>query len=165
MEVAVPPGCAGGSVVEVVDAAGCKHSAVVPDGLVEGDVFTLIVENPAPPPWLDDILEALTQDRFASVLASFVDRECKKFLTSDGGHSLEQTQVHSQYVRIYESRIESLLRKHGVTSDEFMAALLAADLDGSSLAASLLVVQDFQAFAAMCAQGPMSRRMADMVCQ
>ena len=43
------------------------------------------------------------------------------------GHTLEQSSVHAQYVRFYESRIESYLRKHGVTSAEFMEALLAAE--------------------------------------
>ena len=62
-----------------------------------------------------------------------------------------------------ESRIESHLRKHGVSSDDFLRALLEAEDEQSrsgtagaarrtSLASSLLVVQSFEAFFARCQQ-------------
>ena len=58
-----------------------------------------------------------------------------------------------------ESRIESYLKRHGVSSDDFFAALLAAEqatcatlASRKSLAASLLLVEDFEAFAKICQQ-------------
>ena len=50
---------------------------------------------------------------------------------------------------MYESRIESFLKRHGVSSDEFFSALFAAELavaEHKSLATSLMLVQDFGAF-------------------
>lgn len=108
--------------------------------------------------WLEAILETLVAENFVQVLDGFLSRECPKFLLpGQEGHTLEQTAVHAQYVRFYESRIEAYLRKSAVAHDEFMHALLAADAAGTagepaSLVASLLLVQDFEAFATMMAQ-------------
>ena len=164
MDVTVPPGCASGSVVEFVDASGRALSAVVPDGLVEGDTFR--VDLPVAD-YVDEILDALTEDKFASLLNAYVERECHKFLHGGAGEfSLEQTQVHDNYVRLYESRIESHLKRHGgVSSDAFLADLLAAEASAAgvkrvarqSLASSLLLVQDFEAFAKMCQQRALER--------
>lgn len=81
--------------------------------------------------------------------------------------------------RIYESRVEAHLRKHGVSQQEFMAALVEQEADAACLAAmsegsgvhggaeprapmavappptlvaSLLLVEDFEAFAQMMQQ-------------
>ena len=80
--------------------------------------------------------------------------------------------------RIYESRVEAHLRKHGVSQQEFMTALVEQDADAACLAAmsegtgvhdgaeprapmvappptliaSLLLVEDFEAFAQMMQQ-------------
>ena len=66
-----------------------------------------------------------------------------------------------------ESRIEAHLKRAGVNSDDFLASLLAAEAaSGSarvrnaarqSLAASLMVVQDFEAFAKLCQQRALER--------
>jgi|TARA_B110001469_G_C9521473_1_gene259550 hypothetical protein len=80
--------------------------------------------------------------------------------------------------RIYESRVEAHLRKHSVSQQEFMAALVEQEADAACLAAmsegpevhggaeprapmvappptliaSLLLVEDFEAFAQMMQQ-------------
>ena len=149
MDITVPAGCAAGSSVSFVDSQGVECSAVVPDGLVEGDSFYVS------PAWLEEILNALTQAQFVAVLDVFLNRECPKFLASgesSSGYSLEQTEVHSNYVRLYESRIESHLRKFSISGDEFLAALLATEQRGGgaadkTLSGSLLLVNDFEAFA------------------
>lgn len=143
------------------------------------------------PEWFKVVLDALVADRFVDFLDSFCERECSKFLgDTSQGYSLEQTEVHTQYKRLYESRIESHLRKHGVSHDEFMQALLAdeatvaaaAAADDEALAvarqeaaaagielraaqsdapptliASLLLVEDFEAFAKMMLQRALER--------
>jgi hypothetical protein len=158
INVDVPPGCAGGDVVEFITGDGRTLNATVPDGSVEGDTFAVSVV----PGFLDDVLDLLTQDRFADILDKYVERECHKFQTGDE-FTMEQTEAHSVYVRMYESRIESHLRRHGKSSEEFLTALCAADacgeLGGSStsdsrrsLATSLLQVQNFESFATMCRQ-------------
>ena len=164
MDVIVPPGCGGGSEVQFVDAAGVNRSAVVPEGLVEGDTFHVELEDPCtPPPWLEQILEALTQEKFLAVLNMFLDRECAKFLAAGeaDGHTLEQTDVHTSYCRLYESRIEAHLKRYDVSGDEFLAALLQAEVaqpsGESSLSASLLLVQDFRSFASMMKQRALER--------
>ena len=77
---------------------------------------------------MEQILEALTADNFAALLEKFIARECPKFLKMGvgGEFTLEQSEAHSNYVRFYESRIESYLRRHGLSSESFLAALLAA---------------------------------------
>ena len=164
MDVRVPPGCGGGSEVQFVDAAGVNRSAVVPEGLGEGDTFHVELEDPCtPPPWLEQILEALTQEKFLAVLNMFLDRECAKFLAAGeaDGHTLEQTDVHTSYCRLYESRIEAHLKRYDVSGDEFLAALLQAEVaqpsGESSLSASLLLVQDFRSFASMMKQRALER--------
>ena len=80
------------------------------------------------PTWLHDILDALTADGFTKVVDAFLVSECAKFLTPGAhGHTLEQTLVHQRYVRIYESRIEAHLKRHGITSDDFFTALVDAE--------------------------------------
>jgi hypothetical protein len=161
MEIFVPVGCAGGSVVEFTDSTGTVRSAVVPEGLVEGDIFHVQLP-PArePPEWLDAILDAITADNFVAILTRWLDDNCSAFLTPGiEGHTLEQTEVHQKYCRLYESRIESYLKRHKISSDEFLAALLAAEEECDdkheqrlSLSACLLLVNDFEAFAKMCKQ-------------
>ena len=64
-----------------------------------------IVEGEATP-YLDEILEALTQDRFVAVLDGFIDRECSKFLAGGAGeYTLEQTESHANFVRLYGALI------------------------------------------------------------
>ena len=53
---------------------------------------------------------------------------------------------------MYESRIESYLKRHGVSQEQFMAELVATDGDRNALINSLVVVQDFEAFAKMMLQ-------------
>ena len=138
------------------------------------------------PEWFKVVLDALVADRFVDFLDSFCECECSKFLgDTSNGYSLTQTDVHTQYKRLYESRIEAHLRKNGVSHDEFMQALLAdeatvaaagaADAEALEVArqeaaaagielrtaqsdappaliASLLLVEDFEAFAKMMLQ-------------
>lgn len=57
VEVAVPPGTGGGSLVEFVHEDGEVHSVVVPDGLVEGDYFQVeLAAQPEEPPGLEVVV-------------------------------------------------------------------------------------------------------------
>ena len=83
MDITVPPGCAAGSSVEFTDETGRPFTAVVPEGLVEGDTFR--VDIPAAD-ILDDILDALTEDRFVALLDGFIETQCvDKFLLGGAG--------------------------------------------------------------------------------
>lgn len=185
MDVTVPIGATAGSVVEFQDALGTPRQAVVPDGFAPGDTFRVRVDladiqmaqlnagferaaavsaiagrgastGGSSPTWLHDILDALTADGFTKVVDAFLVSECAKFLTPGAhGHTLEQTLVHQRYVRIYESRIEAHLKRHGITSDDFFTALVDAEQRNpgtTSLASSLLLVNDFPSFATMMLQ-------------
>ena len=165
MDVVVPEGCASGSEVSFTDAAGIGRVAIVPNGLQPGDTFTVELE---PPPWLDQIVEALTQEKFLSVLNIFLDRECSKFLVAGDAdqHTLEQTSVHTSYCRLYESRIEANLRRYELTQQQFLEALLQAEQQQASdsrslLSASLIHVQDFGAFATMMKQRALEKADPD----
>lgn len=157
LNVDVPAGVGPGDTVEFADPAGALLSAVVPAGCTEGMTFEV---NTFADGWLEEILESLVQDNFVRVLDGFLGRECGKFLAAGAdGYSLEQSGVHEKYVRFYEARIESHLRKACVAPGEFMEALLAADAatdpGQASLVTSLLLVQDFAAFAQMMTQRAM----------
>ena len=185
LDIIVPEGSAGGSTVSFTDALGTPRQAVVPAGLMPGDVFSVRIDlgdipmaqlnagfersasvsassamqqdaRGGSPTWLGEILDGLTADGFAMVMDAFLNKECAKFLLpGTQGHTLEQTQVHERYVRLYESRIEAYLKRHGVSGDEFLAALVAAEGrsgGAASLASSLLLVNDFPAFATMMLQ-------------
>ena len=106
MEVVVPAGCAGGSALEVTDGEGRALRAIVPDGLREGDVFHL---SSAPNDCVDALLDALTHEGFCSALEAFIGRECHKFVAGGAGeHTLEQSDVHANYVRLYGASMPSL---------------------------------------------------------
>jgi hypothetical protein len=107
MDVVVPPGCGPGSSVEFTDAAGRTLTAVVPDGFAEGDVFN--VEAEMPEDFVEDILEALTQTDFVKVLDDYIKGECLTFLDcGNGEYSLDQTESHENYVRLYGERARRL---------------------------------------------------------
>jgi len=135
-------------------------------------------------PWLQGILDALLAENFVSFLSTFCDRECSKFLRpgdESTGFTLEQTEVHAQYQRLYESRIETFLRTASVDQATFMQSLLADEATQAqdsleyetaqaqaadagitlkvsspppvqSLIESLVAVQDFEGFAKMMLQ-------------
>ena len=106
----MPAGCAGGSAVEVLDGEGRAMRVIVPDGLREGDTFHL---HSAPNDCVDALLEALTHEGFCLALDAFIGRECHKFVTGGTGeHTIEQSEVHGNYVRLYGKRASLT---HGVT--------------------------------------------------
>ena len=76
-------------------------------------------------------------------------------ITTSRAHTVEAVDVLTD-VRLYESRIESHLRRHGVPQEQFMASLLEAEAStahaSKSLIASLLLVEDFEAFSKMMMQ-------------
>jgi len=155
MEVAVPPGCSAGSPVEFVDAGGRAHTVTVPEGYYEGDTFLVDVEPP--PDFLEEIMDALLQSDFMVALNQCMNAECHLFLTAgEGEHTLEQTESHRHYVQLYEEKIEEYLSRFGVSGDQFLGALTASqshspdEMVRSSLAASLLAVENFKVFAARC---------------
>ena len=154
--VLVPPNVHPGGEV-VFEANGKTCSAIVPEGLVEGDSFAVLVSSEPPAPaWLDELLDTLVHDKFTAVLDSFVSQHCSKFLAGGAdGYSLQQTAVHQSYQRFFESRIEMYLRKAGVSQAELMDALCRAEADCGpkhALSTSLLTVQNFEQFASMMQQ-------------
>ena len=85
----------------------------------------------------------------------FVDRfttdNCKAF---PGGeeHTLQQTEIHNKYKRLFESRIEAYLKKEGCSFQDFLdlsQSLLKESDEYSTFLDSLAIVDDFQAFAEM----------------
>lgn len=110
------------------------------------------------PAWLVALLDKLVQDDFSAVVSRFVERECRVFLVAADGctqHTLEQSDVHRRYQRLFESRIESHLRAHKISHNRFIDALGAAHDEGvadSSLLRLLQMVEDFESFAAMMLQ-------------
>ena len=151
MTLTVPDGCSGGSTVEYQDASGTTQTVVVPEGLSASDTF--VVHAPVPA-WVEEVLDALTHDIFSKVVNDFVAKECQLFMVIGDGHTLAQTEVHQKYKRLYESRIESHLKRHGLTQEKFMQALLTLPDTCSerALVTSLLMVEDFEAFSRMMQQ-------------
>ena len=75
----------------------------------------------------DEVFEAVVEGISSDGFLTFIDR----FLSTDNGlcwppeagtsYSLQHLQFHAQYTNIYESRVRSVLRKHGVSEDDFAA--------------------------------------------
>jgi hypothetical protein len=162
LEAICPDGVGEGGLVAVQTADGTTIEVAVPAGVSPGEAFTIEYTPTSSAPWLEEILEALVAENFVRVLDGWCERECGMFLTpGEEGHTLEQTATHASYVRLYESRIESHLRRHGIPQDQFMASLLQAEASASnaskSLIASLLLVEDFEAFSKMMTQRALER--------
>ena len=158
VSVLVPEGVAAGDSVTFQTPGGLSLTAVVPEGVVEGETFIVRVA----PAWLDEILQSLTLDRFVQILDGFIESNCDSFMLAGGGSgafTLEQTYIHQKYQRFFESRIEGYLKKHGLGQDAFMDALLVSSGERNALLDSLLVVQDFARFAQMMQQRAMEKDM------
>ena len=160
IDVVCPDGVAEGAMLSV-SFDGTNYEVAVPSGVAPGDNFEVEITT-EPPWWLELLLESLVEDQLDQTTELWCNRECRKFLPSDdGSYTLEQTACHTEYVRFFERQIESYLGKipGKPTSDKFLQALL--DLDSSTsgtqpcksnaaeLVRLLLLVQDFEAFAAM----------------
>lgn len=126
----MPAGCGEGSEIEFLDSSGSGHRVTVPAGLSAGDHFRveLIEEVATSPAWLSQILDALTAENFLSVLNAFCDRECDKFLLAGADasqHTLEQTDIHAKYCRIYVSQEDSSAGlRHSLLSTPMVESLL-----------------------------------------
>ena len=158
LAVTVPPGVGAGESVAFESPDGRSLTALVPDGLGEGDTFTVELT----PHWLEEILEALTQDRFVQVLDAFADSNCESFMLAGGGSgsfTLAQTGVHQQFQRLYESRIEAYLKRHGISQEAFAEALLGTSAERNALIDSLVTVQEFARFATMMQQRALEKEM------
>jgi len=160
MEVAVtvPAGVGAGESVAFESPDGQQLTAVVPDGLAEGETFNVSVM----PAWLEEVLEALTHHMFVRILDSFIEKNCEQFVLAGGNNgsfTLEQTAVHQQYQRLFESRIESYLKRHGLSHEEFLQAALVTSTERNALINSLVVVQDFEQFATMMQQRALEKEM------
>lgn len=192
-DVTVPAGSAAGDLVNFRGPDGSEMSTRVPEGVAEGESFRVeVLEGSevnadrlrlsAQPSllslhpdegasydddtsdWLEDVLDALTNEKFVTIVDGFLLAECHKFLTSAGEHTMAQTDVHLKYQRLYESRIESLMKRHQVEPAAFVGALLAANAAAGSAKASdhasrrqtmlssLLAIEDFSAFSTMMRQ-------------
>ena len=102
-------------------------------------------------PWLQGVLDALVADNYVQFLDAFCDRECPKFLRpAEDSFTLDQTVVHQQYQRLYESRIEAHLRKANVDQATFMEALVADE--AKQLDAQSQHVQDLETARAQAAE-------------
>jgi hypothetical protein len=81
VSVLVPEGVAAGDTVTFRTPEGLSLTAVVPEGVVEGETFIVRVA----PAWLDEILQALTLDRFVQILDGFIESNCDTFMLAGGG--------------------------------------------------------------------------------
>ena len=94
MEVVVPPGVRAGDRVAFEGPNGEQLTAAVPEGVPEGETFLVELEA-SRPAWLDEILDALVEDRFVSILDAFIKSKCAPFLSpGTEGFTLEQTSIH-----------------------------------------------------------------------
>mmetsp|Transcript_32567 Transcript_32567/g.71161 ORF Transcript_32567/g.71161 Transcript_32567/m.71161 type:complete len:147 (-) Transcript_32567:1018-1458(-) len=100
--------------------------------------------------WLSDILDKLTDDKFLDFVDGFTSKYCEKF--EEGEISLECSDIHAQYKRLFESRMEAYLRKEGCTMEKFAELLqerIKEDETYAEFLQALIVVDDFQEFCAM----------------
>ncbi|KAK3264774.1 hypothetical protein CYMTET_26499 [Cymbomonas tetramitiformis] len=101
--------------------------------------------------WLPDLLDRLTDDKFLDFLADFTEKNCEVF---DGAEELklEYTDLHNQYKRLFESRVESFLKKKGCTVELFVSSAKEKMQDDPSCRdffEYLLAVDDFEQFCVM----------------
>lgn len=78
----------------------------------------------ATPSWLDEIVDKLSSEDVASVVDAFVEKKLDAFLSASPA---QQAEVHRLYARLYDSRIESYLKTHGIRLEEFYRAVQAAE--------------------------------------
>mmetsp|Transcript_4934 Transcript_4934/g.5781 ORF Transcript_4934/g.5781 Transcript_4934/m.5781 type:complete len:117 (+) Transcript_4934:174-524(+) len=101
--------------------------------------------------WLPQLLDKLTEDKFLQFLDDFTYKHCDDF--HDGEEqSLEHTEIHQQYKRMFESRIEAYLKNQNCTIDTFMSVCkerLASDESYRTFFDALLQVEDYEAFRKM----------------
>mmetsp|Transcript_9252 Transcript_9252/g.22939 ORF Transcript_9252/g.22939 Transcript_9252/m.22939 type:complete len:115 (+) Transcript_9252:219-563(+) len=104
---------------------------------------------------LDAVLGRLVEDKFLSFLEAFKAKNCAPFLSTGDEFTLKHTEVHVQYKRLFEGRIESSLKTLGCSSTEFIQQVVSksqTDVRYSDFAESLSSVEDFEAFCVMMRQ-------------
>mmetsp|Transcript_21329 Transcript_21329/g.40607 ORF Transcript_21329/g.40607 Transcript_21329/m.40607 type:complete len:128 (-) Transcript_21329:447-830(-) len=100
--------------------------------------------------WVEDLLGKLTEEKFLSFLEDFTESHCGKF--EEGEQKLEYTEIHQQYARLYESRMEAYLKKQSCKPDTFAEALKAKvgeDPAYAQFLELLIAVEDYQEFCRM----------------
>ena len=163
IDVVVPDGVAEGEALSVLFER-TSYEVTVPSGLAPGGTFQVEIASVQEPPWwLEVLLESLVEDQLDQTTEIWCNRECRKFLpSSDGLYTLEQSACHREYVQFFERQIESYLAKipGKPSSNEFLTALLEVvssaaphcKPNATELVRMLLLVQDFESFAAMMEQ-------------
>mmetsp|Transcript_59135 Transcript_59135/g.142509 ORF Transcript_59135/g.142509 Transcript_59135/m.142509 type:complete len:115 (-) Transcript_59135:22-366(-) len=104
---------------------------------------------------LEAVLDRLVEDKFLSFLETFRAKNCQPFLSTGEEYTLKHTEIHMQYKRLFEGRIESSLKALGCSSSDFIrqvAAKSSEDGKYSDFAESLGSVEDFESFCAMMRQ-------------
>mmetsp|Transcript_34837 Transcript_34837/g.58525 ORF Transcript_34837/g.58525 Transcript_34837/m.58525 type:complete len:137 (+) Transcript_34837:169-579(+) len=103
--------------------------------------------------WLTELLDKLSDQKFLDFLDEFTTKHCDQF--EEGEFSLSCTDIHNQYKRLFESRMESYLRKQSVTMDRFAELLqerIQKDPSYAEFLQVLINVDDLQSFSTMMIQ-------------
>mmetsp|Transcript_40631 Transcript_40631/g.91653 ORF Transcript_40631/g.91653 Transcript_40631/m.91653 type:complete len:137 (+) Transcript_40631:82-492(+) len=100
------------------------------------------------------LVQRMTDDRFLSFIEDFVEENSQYFEHAAAfgeGHKLFQTEVHQQYQRLFESRVEAWLRERGCGYESFIAAIAGGGSEGlaADVVQELLAVADFEQFVSM----------------
>mmetsp|Transcript_4348 Transcript_4348/g.8523 ORF Transcript_4348/g.8523 Transcript_4348/m.8523 type:complete len:115 (+) Transcript_4348:438-782(+) len=104
---------------------------------------------------LEAVLGRLVEDKFLNFLDTFKTKNSAIFLSTSDEFTLKHTEVHMQYKRLVEGRIESSLKTLGCTSSDFIKQVVdkaKTDERYSDFVESLSSVEDFGAFTVMMRQ-------------
>mmetsp|Transcript_72338 Transcript_72338/g.127509 ORF Transcript_72338/g.127509 Transcript_72338/m.127509 type:complete len:135 (-) Transcript_72338:446-850(-) len=103
----------------------------------------------------DELVAQLTDDKFLDFVGRFTTDHCVSFY-GKSEYSLEHTELHEKYKRLYESRMEALLKKRGWSFDQFIIhseELLQKDPEvHGALLDYIMAIDDFTCFAKMMHQ-------------
>mmetsp|Transcript_21944 Transcript_21944/g.30502 ORF Transcript_21944/g.30502 Transcript_21944/m.30502 type:complete len:129 (+) Transcript_21944:65-451(+) len=100
--------------------------------------------------WLSELLTALTEEKFLDFIDSFTEKNCVTF--DVGEQRIEHTDIHKQYKRLFESRMESYLRKQSCSMEAFVQLLqerVKQDESCGEFLNILLAVDDYVFFCNM----------------
>ena len=100
------------------------------------------------------VIDRLSDDRFMMFVDDFLERECVHFpadaAQSEFAH--QHKEIHDQYVRLYDTRCEAVLKEAGISTHEFMKMCqLSTDPDVSFLVDIVASVADFDTFTRLMA--------------
>ena len=165
VDVAVPAGVGPGDIVSFQDASGCTLEVTVPEGLAEGDVFQVAV-NEAGAVHPLAALNAYVQARAASgdVMDKFVawfEREevgakIDRFVelnaatigsaAADQEQSLDWWPLYQAYQTQFDELLQEFLDEAQCTAEEFLAAADGAEGMNNMYLKLFLAHSDYQVF-------------------